>query len=170
MAFEAYVKITGEKQGGFKGESTRKGREDWMPILRFEWAVMSPKDVSTGRSAGRRKHEPFTFWKELGASSPQIFQALCTNEGVKEMKVEFMKTNRQGHEEVYMTLDFKDAQISGVKYSTGGTELGGEASARGSKSAHDLHEQESVSLTYSEVTITNNLASTSATDSWDQVV
>jgi type VI secretion system secreted protein Hcp len=169
MAFEAYVKVKGQSQGDFKGESTRKGREAWLPMLRFEWAVDSPKDVSTGASAGRRRHQPFTFWKELGASTPQIFQAVCRNENLTEVKVEFMRTNKQGQEEVYMTLDFKDAQVSAVKYSTGGGELGGEGSARGSAGKNDLFEQEAVSLTYRQVEVTHNIASTSAVDDWDTV-
>lgn len=168
MAFEAYVKITGTTQGAFKGESTRKGREEWLPMLRFEWGVASPKDVARGSSAGRRQHKPFCFWKELGASTPQIFQAICRNENLTDVKVEFMRTNKAGAEEVYMTLEFKDAQVTDVKYSTGGSEMGGESSAR-ARGAHDLFEQEAVAITYREVTITENIASTSAVDDWDTV-
>jgi type VI secretion system secreted protein Hcp len=162
MAFEAYLKIKGEK-GGFKGESRRKGREDWIPMLRFEWGVESLKDVATGASAGRRRHKPLTLWKELGASTPQIFQALCSNENLSDVKAEFTRTNIQGEEEVYITIELVDAQVTSVNYSTGGAELGGDSNARG----NDLFEQETIALTYSEVTITHSIASTSATDEWD---
>lgn len=169
MAFEAYVKIKGKAQGAFKGESTRKGREDWVPILRMEWGVESPKDVSTGASAGRRRHKAFKFYKELGASTPQTFQAICRNENLDEVDVEFMRTNKQGQEEVYLTLNFKDAQVTSVDYGTGGGELGGEASARGGSSKNDLYEQECIGITYRQVEITHNIANTSAVDDWDTV-
>src|SRR5205085_1119456 len=38
------------------------------------------RDVATGQATGRRQHTPLTIIKEWGASTPQLFQALATNE------------------------------------------------------------------------------------------
>lgn len=166
MAFEAYGTVKGKTQGDFKGESPREAHNKKFAVLRFEWGVSSPKDQKTGASSGRRTHSPFVFHKELGASTPQFFQALTTNEMITEALFEFTRTTPEGVEEIYMTVKLTDAQVASIKYSTGGAALGGESSARGG-GQYDLMEQEEIALTYRKVEITHVPASTSAIDDWN---
>jgi len=166
MAFEAYGKIKGKTQGDLKSETPRGPHEGKFAILRFEWGVSSPKDQKTGLSAGRRTHSPFVFCKELGAATPQLFQALCTNEEIEEAMFEFTRTTPEGAEEVYFTVKLTRAQVASIRYSTGGEKLGGDASARGG-GQYDLMEQEEVQLTYGKVEVTHVPGSTSSIDDWN---
>ena len=95
MAYEFYVSIEGTKQGKFKGESTREAHRDKIPALAFSYEVTSPRDVATGQASGRRQHGPVTFVKAWGAASPQLFQALTTNEVLKTVLFEFVGTNAE---------------------------------------------------------------------------
>ena len=69
-AFEAYIKVTGQTQGGLKGETTQH-QVGQQPALEFTYAVQSARDVTTGQSAGRRSHKPVTFLSQSGSASPQ---------------------------------------------------------------------------------------------------
>jgi type VI secretion system secreted protein Hcp len=111
MAYEAYVSIKGTKQGQIKGEGTQGKRKDkWVPILSFHYSVQSPRDVATGLASGKREHKPIVITKEWGAASPQILQALTTNEVLSSVEIEFTKTDR-GHETVYQTIKLTNASI-----------------------------------------------------------
>src|ERR1700758_2744129 len=104
MAFEFYVSITGKKQGRFKGESTGVGRrttKDRIPGLRFEFETISPRDAASGLPPGKRQHKPVVITKEWGAASPQLYQALVTNEVLSTVLFEFLKTDPNGKEVVY---------------------------------------------------------------------
>jgi type VI secretion system secreted protein Hcp len=166
MAFEAYGKVKGKTQGDFKSETPRGPHEGKFAILRFEWGVSSPKDVKTGQSSGRRTHAPFVFAKEIGAATPQFFQALTKNEQIEEAMFEFTRTTPEGEEEIYFTVKLTDAQVAAIKYSTGGDKLGGDSSARGG-GQYDLMEQEEIQLTYRRVEVTHVPGSTSAIDDWN---
>ena len=61
MAFQAYVKIKGKKQGQFKGEGTQKatlGGAGAIPLLRFLSSATSPRDAATGQASGKRHWQP----------------------------------------------------------------------------------------------------------------
>ena len=126
MAYEAYVIIEGTKQGKFKGESPREAHKEKIAILGFNYEITSPRDIASGQASGKRQHKPITFIKEWGASSPQIFQALTTNEVLKKVSMEFFRTTADGMEEVYHTIVLTNATVSNIKYGTnlGGTEGG----------------------------------------------
>ena len=80
MAYEFYVTVDGTKQGRFKGESKREQHAHKLAGLSFSYEVSSPRDASTGQATGKRRHGPVTFTKAWGAATPQLFEALVTNE------------------------------------------------------------------------------------------
>lgn len=49
--------------------------------------------------------------KAWGPSTPQFFQALCTNETLKSVLFEFVKTAPDGEEYVYHTVRLVDAAV-----------------------------------------------------------
>ncbi len=159
MAYEFYVTIEGTKQGAFKGESTREAHKKKLEGLALTWDVQSPRDVATGQASGKRQHGPVTFTKEWGTASPQIFQALCTNEVMKSVLFEFIRTTPEGVEEVHYTITLVNATISRVHSYI-------EMTKHDAKS--DVHELEDVSFSYQRVELESKLGKTMASDDWTQ--
>lgn len=159
MAYEFYVTIEGTKQGALKGESIREAHKDKIAGLAFYYELQSPRDAATGLASGKRQHRPITFTKEWGAASPQIFQALATNEVLKSVLFEFIRTTPEGVEEIHYTIKLTDATVSNLKQYVSMTHHA---------EATDIHELEDVSLTFKKIELDNKLASTAASDDWTQ--
>jgi type VI secretion system secreted protein Hcp len=165
MAYEFYVTTKGATQGAFKGESTRKGHEAKAPGISYQHEVSSPRDIATGLASGKRQHKPIVFTKEWGPSSPQFFLALVTNEQLPEVLFEFIKTSREGKEQVYYTIKLVNATVSNIRYATGKGESAGSAKTL---ATYDTHELEEISLTYQRIEVEHQLAKTAAIDDWNE--
>jgi type VI secretion system secreted protein Hcp len=164
MSYEFYVTIDATSQGKFKGESLRDDHNAKITGLSYSHEIQSPRDVATGLASGKRQHGPITFTKEWGPASPQLFQALVTNEILKTVKFEFIHTTPEGKEEVYFTIELENATVSSIKYATG---MGDDSSASSRHTeAYDTHELETVSLTYKKITASHLPGKTSASDDW----
>ena len=150
MAYEFYVTIEGTKQGKFKGDVQRKGRKEQIAGLAFDYEVTSPRDASTGQATGKRQHKPVTITKHWGAATPQLFQALVTNEVLKSVLIEFVKPSPGGEEHVYHKIKLTDATISDIHQ---------HANA-------DTHELEDISFTFRKIEIENVDGKTAAADDW----
>jgi type VI secretion system secreted protein Hcp len=120
--------------------------------------VQSPRDIATGQASGKRQHNPIAIVKEWGASSPQLFQACATNEVLKTVSLEFIKTDAAGKEAVYHTIKLTNATISKIEQYT-------EEVAKHEESA-DTHELEKVSFTFQKIEMENKIGKTSALDDW----
>ncbi|HSC89900.1 MAG TPA: type VI secretion system tube protein TssD [Polyangiaceae bacterium] len=163
MAYEFYVTIEGTRQGAFKGESVREAHSSKVAGLSYAHEITSPRDIATGQASGKRQHGAITITKEWGASSPQLFQALVTNEVLKSVLFEFIHTTPDGLEEVYHTVKIVNATVSRIKQMTGA----GESSNTAKTSAtYDTHELEEVSFTYQRIEVENKPGQTSADDDW----
>lgn len=165
MAYEFYVTIEGKKQGKFKGESIREAHKDKIAGLSYSHEINSPRDVATGQASGKRQHGPVTITKEWGASTPQIFQALVSNESLTSVLFEFIHTTPDGAEEVYQTVKLANATVSKVRQITG---VGESASTAKTQATYDTHELEEVSFTYQRIEVENLPGQTSAMDDWTQ--
>jgi type VI secretion system secreted protein Hcp len=165
MSHEFYVTITGTKQGAFKGESIREKHSSKLSGLSYNHTIQSPRDVATGQASGKRQHGPIQITKEWGASTPQIMQALVSNEVLKEVLFEFVQTTPDGMEQVYYTVKLTNATISGVQYMTG---AGESAESAKTSASYDTHELEKVSFTYQKIEVDHKAGKTSATDDWRQ--
>jgi type VI secretion system secreted protein Hcp len=161
VASTFYVTIEGTKQGVFKGESNRENAKEKIPALAFSYEVTSPRDVATGQASGKRQHAPVTFVKEWGAASPQLFQAAVTNEVLKSVLFEFLRTNANGEEEVFETVKLTNATVSHLKdtFDARG-ENGGHQPAAGA----DGPTLEEVALTFQKIEIENKSGKTLASD------
>ncbi len=98
-----YIKTSA--QGHIEGTSIQKGKEKWIEVM--SWSMSSPRDastglatgrdtttglstgrdVSTGLATGKRQHNPLIFTMSYGRCAQQLYQALCANEQVIELKV-----------------------------------------------------------------------------------
>jgi type VI secretion system secreted protein Hcp len=66
-------------------------------------------------SSGRRVHRPLVITKEIDKSSPMLYQALCTGERLLEVKLDWFRIDETGTEELYYSVQLKNALISKVK-------------------------------------------------------
>lgn len=165
MAYEFYVTVEGTKQGKFKGESIREAHKEKLTGLSYRHEIKSPRDVATGQASGKRQHGPISMTKEWGAATPQIFQALVTNEVLKSVFFEFVATTPEGIEEVYYTIKLVNATVSQVRYMTGGNTVEGSGSAKNT-STYDTHELEELSFTYQRIELEHKPGKTAAFDDW----
>lgn len=165
MAYEFYVTIEGTKQGKMKGESIRDAHKEKLSGLSYRHEIKSPRDVATGQASGKRQHGPVTITKEWGPATPQLFQAVVTNEVLKSVLFEFIHTTPEGAEEIYYTVKLTNATVSQVKYMTGGNAVEGAGSAK-TEATYDTHELEEVSFTYQRIEMEHKPGKTAALDDW----
>ncbi len=159
-AYEFYLSIDGTKQGKFRGESLRKGTEGKIPGLRFQYTVQSPRDMATGQASGKRQHQPVVITKRWGVSSPQIFQACVTNELLKSVVLEFVRTNPNGQEYIYHVIRLTNATISSIR------QYANMLNANELPTIGGQHDLEDVSFTFQKIEIFNNDGKTQALDDW----
>lgn len=158
---EFYVLIEGTKQGQFANESIRSNRAPRVVGLGFDYLVKTPRDPSTGQVSGRRQHGPVTMTKAWGAASPQLFQALVSNELLKSVVFEFYQTNTQGQEELATMVKLSNATVTEIhQYSPSGDKAAGAKHAN----AADWRQFEDVSFAFSAIEIQHLPGKTMATD------
>lgn len=109
MAFEFYVTIDGT-QGRIKGEADHAGHAGKIPGRWFRSRLAVPRDGAQGQ---RRKHEPLSFRKIVGLSSPRLLGALCSGELLPNVLFEFIHRTKDGQEAVGFTIKLTDATICG---------------------------------------------------------
>ena len=148
-----FVTIDGTRQGKFKGESPRQGLSDRIAALKVSYEVLSPRDAATGQASGKRQHKPLVITKEWGPATPQIFQALVTNEALKSVLIEFFTVNAQGQMEVAHWIRLTNATVAAVRQFT-------------EKDQSGLHPQEEVSFTFQKIEVSNSRGKTAAADDW----
>lgn len=100
--------IEGTKQGVFPG-----GKGGAIAGLRFGYGVKSPRDAASGQATGKRQHGPVVITKVVGTASPQIFQALTSNEVLKVVAI-FLPGGEGGG----YTVKLRNAAVSEIKQYT----------------------------------------------------
>ena len=166
MPYEFYVTINGTKQGVFKGEGVKDKTKDKIVGLAFSYELKSPRDAATGQPSGKRQHSPAKIVKEWGAATPQIFQALVSNEALKEVKLEFYKVNANGEEYVYYTVRLTNASVSAIRQYTSDGGVQASSSAKQGSSSLDLKELEEVSFTFQKIEVESKDGKTMSMDDW----
>ena len=149
-----YITVQGAKQGAFKGESTRHQHKRQMEGLAYSHEMQTPTNAATGRATGRLRHGAVTITKALGAASPQLMQALVTNETLKSVRFQFVRLANTGKEQVYVTIRLRNARVTQIRYDAG--------SAQAQAARKDL---EHVSFTYDRIEVTSHTGKTTATAS-----
>ena len=116
MALNAYLKLKGQKQGDIKGSVTQRGREDKIMVIASNHSIFSPSDESSGIPTGKYIHKPFVITKEVDKSTPLLYQAFVSNEGMSEWKLQFWKPNASGAEVQYYTVELTNANIANIAF------------------------------------------------------
>jgi type VI secretion system secreted protein Hcp len=159
MANSFFLSVKGAKQGDLKGE-TGKDRKK-IPILGFSYAVQSPRDPATGQATGKRQHKPVTVFKEWGVVSPQLFEALVTNENLTSVIIDEMRTDPAGKEVVYMEIRLTNAAL---------TEISIDPERSDDPPFWANKEIERISFVFQKIEIENKVSKTTASDDWEQRV
>ncbi|WP_114789393.1 type VI secretion system tube protein TssD [Niabella yanshanensis] len=121
MALNAYLKITGSKQGIIKGSCIQRGKEGLIEVIAFDHEITSPRDAATGQASGKRQHQPLVVTKELDKSTTALIQALIQNETLSSFELKFFAPNKlgtaggQGAEFNHFTIRLKNASVTGIK-------------------------------------------------------
>lgn len=122
MAFDAFMKIE-----GIPGESTDDKHKEWIEILSYSYGVTQPASASAstagGASAERCDHQDFSIVKALDKATPKLFEACCTGQHIKEIKLELCRAG--GDKVKYMEYKLTNVIVSSVRPS--GSAQGGES-------------------------------------------
>ena len=113
---EFAVAVTGQLQGKFKSETTRKGFEEKFVGLFFEYEVTSPRDPATGQATGKRVHKPIRIKKAWGPASLQFIAALTKNE-LLTVVMDFFATDPSGIAVLDHTIKLTNASVASYKSS-----------------------------------------------------
>jgi type VI secretion system secreted protein Hcp len=116
-AQEFAVQVTGQIQGKFKGEGTRKGFEDKIMGLSFDQEVTSPRDAATGQATGKRGLKPIKIKKAWGAASLQFFAAVAKNE-LLTVVMDFFSTDPSGLTVLDHTVKLTNAAVASYRSSS----------------------------------------------------
>ncbi len=107
MAIPAYLWLKDDGGADIKGSVDVQGREGSIEVVALDHDVYIPTDNNTGKLTGTRTHKPFTFAKEIDASSPYLYKAVTTGQTLKTAEFKFYRINDAGQEVEYFntTLD-----------------------------------------------------------------
>lgn len=142
--------VKGIKTGDFKGDAAGS---KLINVFAYHHELISPRDPASGLPTGRRQHTPIVITKEVGASSPQFFNAVATNETLSKVVITFSQTQKDGREVNFFVVTLTNATAADFKeYTSGSTFL------------------EDISFTYQKIEISDLIAKTSALDDWSQAL
>jgi type VI secretion system secreted protein Hcp len=163
MALNAYMTITGQKQGMINGSVTQKGRENSILVHSYSHEIVSPRDPASGLPTGKRMHKPFFFLKEVDKSSPLLWIALVNNENLTTCQVQFWGpglaagTGVAMEKQVY-TITLTNASIASIQESM---------PSNVDPSLAKLPLQEQISLTYQKIQWTWADGGITSADDWE---
>ncbi|HVN53727.1 MAG TPA: type VI secretion system tube protein TssD [Anaerolineaceae bacterium] len=158
MANQFLIRVKASKQGDLKSEVGKD--KTLIPILGFSYGVSSPRDAANGQATGKRQHKPLTIYKEWGVISPQLFQALVTNEVLTNVVIDEVRTNPKGQEEVYIEIRLTNAFVSEIEIDPEEVDV---------PPVWLNQEIEAVSFTFARIEIENKAARIVAENDWSPV-
>lgn len=144
----------------FRAESTRSGHTDKTDVLSYTMDLKSTRDAASGQATGKRQYQPILLWKNSGASSPQFFQALVTNESIKKITLEFYRPDEVFKQnELAYTIELENASITGYRQVMGVPDQA-EFRAKGA----GLYDE--IRIVFEKITVTDKKARTQYNDAW----
>jgi type VI secretion system secreted protein Hcp len=158
MALNAYLRIKGQTQGDIRGSVTQKGREDSIMVIAVDHEILSPRDPASGLPTGKRMHKPLVITKELDRSSPLLRSALCSNENLPEVSLQFWTSSRDGSEKQHYTISLQNANVASIRFHMANNK---------SPELMRLSEQEEIAFTYQRIEWTWKDGGISADDDWE---
>jgi type VI secretion system secreted protein Hcp len=106
-----YVAVKGQKQGVFHAEAVHQGSKYSFAAHSLEYQLISPRDAVSGLASGQRQHRPLTITRDWGAASPQLFQALVTNEVLESVEIDCYGQPKDGKEQLVHKVKLTNAGV-----------------------------------------------------------
>jgi len=106
-AFDAYMTVTGAKQGPIKGN----GMSEQIHLV----SVVRDTPMATRMAVGQRRHSTITITKEIDAASPKFQTALVNNETMRTVTITFQ--GGSGGEKTAQRIVLTNATILSVRKS-----------------------------------------------------
>lgn len=103
MAIPAYLWLKDDLGTTIRSSVDVAGREGSIEILGLNHGIMFPTDNRTGKSTATREHSPFTFDKEIDASTPYLYRAVTSGQRFQSAEVKYYRINTAGQEVEYFT-------------------------------------------------------------------
>lgn len=115
MSIPGYMTITGENQGAIAGSSFKQGQEDTIEVLSFDHLIELPARQETQITTGDPVHRPVVLSKEVDASTPKLYQALCRQELLEFLEIRWFRHTPEGKEELFYTVVLTNALIVAIQ-------------------------------------------------------
>jgi type VI secretion system secreted protein Hcp len=158
MALNAYLHLSGQKQGEIKGSVTQKGREGQIMVIAVSHEIVSPRDAASGLPTGRRQHAPLVITKEVDKSSPLLVNLLVDNENVRDFRLNFWRPSTTGAEVQHYTITLTNATVASIRMVMPNNKH---------PDLMKLVEYEEIAFTYQKITWTWNDGAVTASDDWE---
>lgn len=159
MAHVAYITINGEKQGLISSGCNTKdsmGNKFQEPHKNEITVLACDHHMSKNPQQHSKNHSPIFITKNIDKSTPLLATAFAKQEHLNCV-IDFFRTNEQGYNEKFYSIELKKAVISDISFSLPHT-------------VHNYqHEMcEVIALSYQEITWNHNVCGTMGYDNWDQ--
>jgi type VI secretion system secreted protein Hcp len=143
-AVDAFLTITGTKQGPIKGAAAKEGGSEGSIAV----SAVVHESAAEGATAGKRQHSPITITKETDAASPLLFQAQSTHEVLSEVRIVFAGSGSgSGAGKVAQEIVLTNATILSIR---------------------KAGNSEQITFDYPTIEVTYKGGGKSATDDWSQ--
>ena len=96
MAIPAYLWLKDDGGADIKGSVDIYGREGSIEIIGLNHGVAQPTDKHNGKATSLRVHSPYSYDKEIDASSPYLYKAVSTGQKFKSAEVKFILEQTSG--------------------------------------------------------------------------
>ncbi len=117
MALQAYLTLSGQKQGPIRGSITQKGLEGTIGIIAAQHSIVSPRDPASGLPTGKRMHRPFVLTKEIDRSTPLLYQAFAANENLPQWELKFFTPQPGGAPDLqFYTVHLTNANLAAIEF------------------------------------------------------
>ena len=153
------------KQGQLKGSCTQENRKDFFELCQFSHEIVAPRDAASGLASGMRQHKPGHLKGNYDRSYVQWNQALCSNENLSTLQVDFYSATKigqrgvaQGSEYLTLTIQFENVHIASVG-------LTGLNNKNPDLMRYELMQE--ITFTYQKITWTWIDGGVSASDDWE---
>ncbi|MDN3202520.1 type VI secretion system tube protein TssD [Algoriphagus sediminis] len=116
MAQDFDIKFIDHSGNPIEGSCEQVGREGTSLANAFEYSVSRPIDATSGKSTGRKIHEPVKVWKEVDKATPIIKQNAYDGRVFHEVIIRFWRPSMDGTSDIFYTCTLRGARI--VSHST----------------------------------------------------
>lgn len=111
------MKITGIVQGEIQGSciAPKPHQSNSIVVIGLGHELNLSFDSGSGQITGTLQHSPLIISKYIDKSSPKLYQACANREGLDTVKLYFYRVNSSGVDELYYTIELKNAKIVNIR-------------------------------------------------------